>query len=201
MPIDSMQPVGRRERNKNDKLSRITAAAKELFAQHGVGSVTTQQVADAADVASGTVFLYAKTKAELLLLAQNAEYAMALGEGVEEAAGKVEILEALLALWLPIIKCNRKHVENGRAYLREVLFGAGDEPNHKQALQLMLQTEAATAECLTRFLPIESAEARVRAQLISAATLLLLASPANVELTLNQLENHLASQIKLAIGT
>jgi len=33
------QPVGRRERNKQDKLERITAAASELFAVHGVDEV------------------------------------------------------------------------------------------------------------------------------------------------------------------
>ena len=37
------QPVGRRERNKQAKLERIMAAASELFAEHGVDEVTTQQ--------------------------------------------------------------------------------------------------------------------------------------------------------------
>ena len=63
--------VGRRERNKQDKLDRITAAARELFAEHGVDEVTTQQIADKADIGAGTLFLYAKTKGELLLLVQN----------------------------------------------------------------------------------------------------------------------------------
>ena len=34
--------LGRRERNKQDKLDRITAAASELFSVHGVDDVTTQ---------------------------------------------------------------------------------------------------------------------------------------------------------------
>jgi L-alanine-DL-glutamate epimerase-like enolase superfamily enzyme len=42
--------LGRRERNKQAKLQRITAAASELFAAHGVDEVTTQQIADAADI-------------------------------------------------------------------------------------------------------------------------------------------------------
>ena len=40
-----------RERAKEDKRERIMAAARELFAEHGVSGVTTQQVADRADVA------------------------------------------------------------------------------------------------------------------------------------------------------
>ena len=43
----------------------------ELFAEHGVGGVTTQQVADRADVTIGTLYLYASTKAELLIMVQN----------------------------------------------------------------------------------------------------------------------------------
>ena len=46
------QPVGRRERNKRDKLERIIAAARELFNGYGVDAVTTQQIADKADIGS-----------------------------------------------------------------------------------------------------------------------------------------------------
>ncbi|PPF45585.1 hypothetical protein C5B85_07500 [Pseudoclavibacter sp. AY1F1] len=46
-------------------------AAKALFTHHGISGVTTQQVADEADVAIGTLFLYAATKAELLIMVQN----------------------------------------------------------------------------------------------------------------------------------
>ena len=74
------QPVGRRERNKQNKLERITAAAGELFAAHGVDEVTTQQIADKADIGTGTLFLYAKTKGELLLLVQNSIYVDALAK-------------------------------------------------------------------------------------------------------------------------
>src|SRR5688572_15883631 len=72
---------GRRERNKQEKLDRITAAARELFAERGVDEVTTQEIADKADIGAGTLFLYAKTKGELLLLVQNSSYADALDEG------------------------------------------------------------------------------------------------------------------------
>ena len=50
----SRMPTGRRELAKQEKRERILAAARELFARHGVGGVTTQQIADRADVAIGT---------------------------------------------------------------------------------------------------------------------------------------------------
>jgi AcrR family transcriptional regulator len=84
MPLASKSPSkspGRRERNKQEKLDRITAAATELFAERGVDEVTTQEIADKADIGAGTLFLYAKSKGELLLLVQNSTYADALAQG------------------------------------------------------------------------------------------------------------------------
>jgi AcrR family transcriptional regulator len=57
----------RRERNKRDKLARIVAAARALFQTQGYDKTTTQQIARAAEIASGTLFLYAKSKEDLLL--------------------------------------------------------------------------------------------------------------------------------------
>src|SRR3954454_16538230 len=90
-------PLGRRERNKQAKLERITAAASELFAAHGVDDVTTQQIAERADIGTGTLFLYAKTKGELLLLVQNTAYADALARGRAAAETTPEILDAVMA--------------------------------------------------------------------------------------------------------
>src|SRR5689334_9205473 len=102
------QRVGRRERNKQDKLDRITAAARELFDEHGIDEVTTQQVADKADIGTGTLFLYAKTKGDLLLLAQNAAYADALAQGKAAAEVTADTLDAVMAIIRPVVECNRK---------------------------------------------------------------------------------------------
>jgi len=106
MPVTT-QPIGRRERNKQQKLDRITAAASELFAEHGVDDVTTQQIADKADIGTGTLFLYAKTKGELLLLVQNAHYAEALGRGRADAETIPNAPDAVMAIVRPIVECNR----------------------------------------------------------------------------------------------
>src|ERR1041385_3401040 len=134
-------PGGRRERNKQDKLDRIVAAASELFAVHGVDEVTTQQIADKADIGTGTLFLYAKTKGELLLLVQNAHYAEALQWGRADAETIPDILDAILAIVRPIVECNRVQIDNGRTYLREMVFGDPAEPRHREALAIVAQTE------------------------------------------------------------
>jgi len=83
---DPKAPIGRRERSKQDKRERIRAAARELFAVHRVGGVTTQQIADRADIAIGTLYLYAATKAELLIMVQNQKFATAIDDGLAAAA-------------------------------------------------------------------------------------------------------------------
>jgi len=145
---------GRRERNKQEKLDRIVAAAATLFAEHGVDDVTTQQIADAADIGTGTLFLYARTKGELLLLVQNAHYAEALEAGraaARSAAGSsTSAVPAVLALVRPVVACNREQVENGRTYLREMVFGDPSEPNHAAALTIVAQTEAELVAIIER---------------------------------------------------
>ncbi|GAA1519453.1 AcrR family transcriptional regulator [Agromyces terreus] len=142
-------PLGRRERNKLEKLERITAAARELFEKHGFTAVTTQQVAERADVATGTLFLYAANKAELLLLAQNADYVEALERSRAAAAAASTRLDGVIGIIRPVVECNRKRPENGRAYLRELVFGDPVEPHHVAARELSARTEALIAETLT----------------------------------------------------
>ena len=197
---------GRRERNKQDKLARITAAACKLIAEQGIGAVTTLQVAEAADVATGTLFLYAKTKGELLLLAQNSEYERALELGKVAASrndrndrNDRNVVDAVVALWKPIIDCNRVHVENGRAYLKEVVFGETSGPNRLQALALMGETEAETANLICKISGISIDEARERAKGVSAFMLLLLSSPLNAAQGTQEIAAQLAEQLKLTL--
>ena len=59
---------GRRERNKLEKRARIVAAARDLFQRQGFADTATQQIAEAADIGTGTLFLYARTKEDLLVM-------------------------------------------------------------------------------------------------------------------------------------
>lgn len=61
--------VGKREANRSEKLARISEAARTLFRRKGFDATTTQEVAERAGIGAGTLFLYAETKEDLLLLA------------------------------------------------------------------------------------------------------------------------------------
>ncbi|WP_433861847.1 TetR/AcrR family transcriptional regulator [Streptomyces sp. L7] len=170
---------GRRERNKQEKLDRIIAAAGRLFAERGVDDVTTQEVAAAADIGAGTLFFYARTKGELLLMVQNALYADALQDGRDAAETLDDPVTALLAIAGPIIHCNRTQVENGRTYLREMVFGDPAEPHHATALDIAARTEEVMAATIARTAGVVPEEAAVLAHIVSAILFLAMATSAD----------------------
>ena len=192
-------PVGRRERNKQAKLERITAAARELFAEHGVDEVTTQQIAEKADIGTGTLFLYARTKGELLLLVQNSGYIDALEEGRAAAQSIPDALDAVMAIIRPIVECNRIQVDNGRTYLRELVFGDAEEPHHRDALALTVQTEEAIASVMRRDDRIGSDDAATLARVVSATMFIGMASPANVARTVDDILQEIRDQVRVLL--
>ncbi|MBZ4487112.1 TetR/AcrR family transcriptional regulator [Microbacterium sp. cx-55] len=198
MTVDS-RPLGRRERNKLDKLERIMAAAGELFEERGVDEVTTQQVADRADIGTGTLFLYAKTKAELLLLVQNSLYEAALAEGRAQAEKATGALEGVIATVRPVVECARKQVDNGRTYLREVVFGDPEEPNHRDALNLTLQTEEVVAEVLSRHTNMTAESARTFAHVVSAVMFVTVAATINVDRSVEEIIAQITEQVRVIL--
>lgn len=190
------QPVGRRERNKQEKLDRIIAAARDLFSERGVDGVTTQQIADKADIGTGTLFLYARTKGELLLLVQNSDYADALARGTAAAEHTEDPLEAVMAIVRPVVECNRAQIANGRTYLREIVFGDPDEPHHRTALELTAQTEEAISTVLQRDHRIDAARATVLAHVVSAIMLLSMAATINAARTVEAIVQEIADQVQ-----
>jgi AcrR family transcriptional regulator len=120
--ISAKAPVGRRESNKNDKLRRITDAARALFVANGYDDTTTREIAVRANVAIGTVFTYAANKRDLLFLVVNDE--------LDDIATKAEaiprpdrpLLENLLAAFGQLYGFFSRQPQLARMTLREMLF-------------------------------------------------------------------------------
>jgi len=72
---------GLRERQKREKTERLRAAAWDLFVERGYDATSTREIAERAGVATGTLFLYARDKADLLFLV----FEHRLSEAVEDA--------------------------------------------------------------------------------------------------------------------
>jgi AcrR family transcriptional regulator len=166
----SALPGGRRDRGKQDKRARIMAAARELFASRGVDGVTTQQIADRADVAIGTLYLYTATKAELLIMVQNEKFAAAIDDGLASAAAAAGQgpFPGVIALIRPVVECVREHSENGRTYLHELMFGDPKELYRSEGLALSARLENGVTSLLTGEQFIDAAEAATLARIITA---------------------------------
>jgi len=189
------EPVGRRERNRLDKLTRIIEAAGQLFEERGVDDVTTKEIADRADIGTGTLFLYAKSKGDLLLLVQNATYADALERGRSDAAAAGSVIDGVMAVIRPVVECNRKQVDNGRTYLREIVFGDPDEPHHLEALTLTFQTEELLAEVMARDPRTSPETARTLARVASAIMFVSMAATVNAGHTVDEVVAEIEGQI------
>lgn len=199
MALPDPATPSRRERNKQQKLARITAAADDLFSRHGVDEVTTQQIAEAADVGTGTLFLYARSKAELLLLVQNTHYAEAIERGLRDAAAEGSALDAVMALVAPVVECNRRQIENGRTYLRELVFGDPEEPHHRVGLELIRRVDEAYVDILCRGLGCDREDAELLARAISAVMFVSLASPIHLSSTNEQVNADIRAQIRVLL--
>jgi AcrR family transcriptional regulator len=92
---------GLRERAKQDKLRRIKQAARDVFMEKGYEEATTREIAQRADVAIGTVFVYAQDKRDLLMMIVNADLDAVNEEGgkrLQEDGPLIELLTAFF--WL-----------------------------------------------------------------------------------------------------
>ena len=194
------QPIGRRERAKQAKLERIMTAASELFAERGVDEVTTQQIADQADIGTGTLFLYAKTKGELLLLVQNAQYAAALERGRAAAETIPDVLDAVMSIVQPVVHCNRAQIENGRTYLREMVFGDPEESRHGEALAIAAQTEEAITAVLRRDKRIGEGDAATLARVVSSVIFLSMAASLNVAWSAEEIVQDIRRQVSALLA-
>lgn len=149
-PIPAQTPaLSRRERKKQDTLRRIFEAADALFTEKGYAAVTTQQVADAADVGAGTLFRYAKNKAELLIMVMNERLRLGAERGLVIADQGGSTAEAIVGLIEPLVQATLNQPENTAVFQREVLFGV-DGPYRSEALRRIRELEQAMSTVLTR---------------------------------------------------
>src|SRR6185437_16675130 len=97
-------PLNRRERSKRDKLERIRKAAAALFKKQGFEATTTQAVADAADIGSGTLFFYAKTKEDLLGIVMSGDLIEIVGDVAHKPPGDAGLPEQAMHLFAALLK-------------------------------------------------------------------------------------------------
>ncbi|HUY26519.1 MAG TPA: TetR/AcrR family transcriptional regulator [Candidatus Binataceae bacterium] len=112
---------GLRERSKRAKLERLKRVARNLFSRRGFEATTTRAIATAADIGAGTLFLYAASKEDLLVLIFREE----VGAAVDNAVATMPpgtLLAQLMHLFGAMIEHHAENPALARIFVKELPF-------------------------------------------------------------------------------
>jgi AcrR family transcriptional regulator len=119
--------IGRRERNKQEKLARIVGAARQLFGAKGFAETTTQEIAERADIGTGTLFLYAKSKEDLLVMVFRDEMIETSLAAFSNMPRTTSLVDQLMHVFGMMISYHDRDTELARILLKEIVFPASPE--------------------------------------------------------------------------
>jgi TetR/AcrR family transcriptional regulator len=97
------------------------------------------------------------------------------------------------------VECNRTQIDNGRTYLREIVFGDPEEPHHRDALALTVQTEEAIATVLQRDQRVSPSDAATLAHIVSAIMFLSMAATINIARSVDEILEDIRSQVRVLL--
>jgi len=97
--LSSAGSGSKRERKKRDKETRIRQAALALFREKGFSATTTREVAERAGIAAGTLFLYVKSKEELVDFVFAGEIAAVVADGWRTLPRAGDVVQRLMHLF------------------------------------------------------------------------------------------------------
>ena len=112
--------LGRREQNKLEKRGRIIAAARALFTHKGFEATTAQEIADAAGVGAGTVFTYARTKEDLLILVFHDEMMGLVERAYAAAQASTGLLEQTITFFETYVAYHERDRPLAHALMRQL---------------------------------------------------------------------------------
>jgi AcrR family transcriptional regulator len=118
---------GRRERNKLEKRARIVDAARDLFRSQGFSNTTTQQIAEEADIGTGTLFLYAGSKEDLLIMVFKEEMKQQVIEIFSDLPKSETAVGQLCFIFEKMYDYHGRDVTLSRVLLKELIMPSSPE--------------------------------------------------------------------------
>lgn len=118
---------GRRERNKQEKRARIVAAARRLFEEKGFAQTTTLEIAEAADIGTGTLFLYARSKEDLLVMVFKDEMLETAMAAFSRLRPDDPLLEQLMQVFAAMLSHHERDRDLAKILLKEIMFPTNDD--------------------------------------------------------------------------
>lgn len=124
----------RRQRNKDERRRRILQAATELFHEKGYEATSTDEIAERADVAKGTLFVHARSKAGLLILVYESALCDTTAQAFRAISRRRRPAAALAAAFQCFMRMYEQAPDLARHFLREQLFSPPEEGARLAAL-------------------------------------------------------------------
>jgi AcrR family transcriptional regulator len=126
----------RREAKKEDKRRRIVEAARALFAEAGFDGATTREIARRAGIGAGTLFLYAPTKLDLLLMLYIDGLRESTLQGLTATSPEDPLLDQCVHIFGGFFRLYEPDPLLARRFVRETLFVEGARQQEYEALNL-----------------------------------------------------------------
>lgn len=112
----------RRERGKREKLERIEQAARRLFAEHGYDKTTTRMIADAAEIATGTLFVYFPEKLDLLIYLFRKDLGRIVFGELDALPDGMPVVDACMRVFDAVYDFYAQDLNLSRAFVKEMMF-------------------------------------------------------------------------------
>jgi AcrR family transcriptional regulator len=117
-----------RDKSRLDKQARIRAAAQALWKEHGFEATTTRAVAERAGIATGTLFLYVRTKDELADFVFRGEIERVVAERWASLPRRGDLVTRMMHLFTGLLELYAADLEVARILVRHVLLARpGDD--------------------------------------------------------------------------
>lgn len=167
-------PLGRRERKKAQTKQKIIDAASQLFWSKGYDATSTQDIAEAADLATGTLYLHFESKADIALVQFRQwmdDFIAALESRPVGEAPDQMLAATLFALSDTGYTSSQQLRDDGGRPLPSVVMGILFNESALEiagrVYQIMIETEQALAGLFTRRLGYP--EASIEPQIVASA--------------------------------
>jgi TetR/AcrR family transcriptional regulator, cholesterol catabolism regulator len=134
MPLAMAKAPRSAAQSKRDKRERIAEAAWELFSEHGFEATTTKAIAERAGVATGTLFLYARDKDDLLCLVMHERLDAAIDLAFETVPQKAPFVDRMLHIFGTFLDVYQRNPAVAQPFVRALLNPHGPNGQKVSAL-------------------------------------------------------------------
>lgn len=121
-----VRQMDRRTRRKAETLRRIEVAGWRLFTTRGYEATSTREIAEAADIAAGTLFNYFPEKRSLLIHLMQHQ----IDDAMRQAFGTMApstLERELTHVFEALTRCYAKERRLSRVFIKELLFTDGEQ--------------------------------------------------------------------------